>query len=129
MKRALVLLAIMHCSTASAILVNLPDSKIITERLSARGFEHFQNYSEIADSLGGKQMEVLGISIVLDLAIHDYIKTMEKSGGSIRIIKGMDLILHQRRHKLFEAIFLDYPEAIKELESMNLLAPVPRSKL
>lgn len=109
----LVVLLLLSIAPASfAVLVTMPEKKILHDRLCEMGFEHFVEKTEIDEKLGGQTKEALGVAVVVELALYDYNELTQNPM--------MEVIMQEGKNKLFEALLQDEPKALEELAKNGL---------
>lgn len=99
-------------SSSYAVLVTMPDAKILQERLSAHGFDHFMEKTRIVQQLAGQQKEALGVAMAVELALYDYCQSLPPM---------MQSLMTMRKPQLIEALLEGQSAAIQELKDNKLL--------
>jgi hypothetical protein len=92
-----------------AVLVRLPDAATLTQRL--QGFEDFVEKTNIIRQLAGIDMEAIPLAISIQCNVDSY--NQHPSAQALT---------EAQRSAIFRAIFVGFPEAIKELSNIVLLS-------
>lgn len=113
MKKLLFLSLLVAGASLQAVLITLPEAKVLTARLQQAGFDDFIEKTDIVKNLAGQQKEALGVNMAVELALYDYNKYLENPM--------MARIMQMRKPQLIETLLQDSPDAVKELKDQGLL--------
>ena len=122
MKKIVIAFGILLCvSTSEATFVRLPHAKVLRQRLSENGFDHFMEKTEIIASLTDRELDVLGVIIVVNQSLYAYYQYL-KNPMTIMTIE-------MRKTDLLELILQDSPDALEDLEKKLKLIAASESAL
>ncbi len=97
-------------SSINATLVTMPDKKVLTERLHAKGFSHFMEKTDIVKQLAGQKKEVMGVIMAVELSLYDYHNNLKNPM--------MSTMMAMRKPQLIETLLQDNPSAVKEAHGL-----------
>ena len=113
MKKLLFLSLLVTGASLQAVLITLPEAKVLTARLQQAGFDHFIEKTDIVKNLAGQQKEALGVSMAVELALYDYNQYLKNPM--------MATMMQMRKPQLIGTLLQDSPDAVKELKDQGLL--------
>jgi len=98
---------------SQAMIVKLPDSKVLKKRFQEGGFDHFIEKTKIIKQLANQEKAPLGVVMAVELALYDYNQDL---GNPM-----MATLMQMRKPQIIKLILKDFEEAIKELEKLDLI--------
>lgn len=103
-KFSFIFVALFISSTNFAMLVKLPDAKVINARLDM--FQYFARTTKIVHDLANQEMYVQGVCMAVNSAICEYNITELPEREKLRVLNNKSMI--------YEAFLKDFPEALEE---------------
>lgn len=104
-------------SSDKDLLCKMPSAQVIRERF--RGFEHFLEKTDFAESIAEKELHPLGVALALTLAMHDYHENLAKSlPPHLLTVMQTSSVMHTPF--LLELLLQDHKGALAELEKPGL---------
>ena len=99
-------------------VLKLPSEKILEQRLlSLEGLEHFLEKSKILKKLANQNKVAVGVVMMLDLEIYDYLEIFNSNPKNKNII---GFTLNLQRKDIVCEILKDYPKEFEKLEPLGL---------
>ena len=114
--------ALLSISCAQAVLVTLPSKEILEKRFNEMGLTYFVEKSKIVNKAAGEEKEALGVAMLVELSIHDYIEYLKK-GMPAPMVNISAAQMQMSKPHIFEILLKDSPEALKELQDAGLYTP------
>jgi len=97
---------------------NMPKAEVLRKQL--RGYEHFMEKTKIVDQVADKECSPLGIAMVLELAIYDYIQNLKKGGMPENMLEMMEVQMQMSKDHIIAALLANCPNGLKELKERGL---------
>ena len=106
-------------SLSFAVLVKMPKAGILNSRLNEAGLIDFAKETQIAQDLGNKELEALGVAMKIATASADYAQKVQKNTPQpyANILLTQFKMMH---NDIYKVILQDSPEALKELADAKL---------
>lgn len=121
------LLSMLSCSSLSfAVLVKMPDAETLKNNLAEIGLSHFAEKSKIVEDLANRKIEALGVAIVIETHLYDYIAYLEQSGMPEKLLHMHQIQMQMHKPLLFEAILKGHKDALQQLKDANLYQPIDK---
>ncbi|MCL5875892.1 MAG: hypothetical protein M1114_05465 [Candidatus Dependentiae bacterium] len=115
MKKLFALLFFALCSTTYAmdLLIQMPNSEILTDRLQNAHFGHFVKNTEIIKQLANQEKHLSEVVEAINIAVDTYCQKIQHPA--------VIAVMHVLRPKIIKIILKDYPEAIRRLKITSQL--------
>ncbi len=105
------------------LICKMPSAEVIRERF--KGFEHFLEKTNFAESIANQELHPLGVVLALTFAMHDYHEYLAKSLPP-HLLVVMQTTSEMHRPFLLELLLQDHKGALEELQKAGLYEPMSK---
>ncbi|TET06688.1 hypothetical protein E3J79_01130 [Candidatus Dependentiae bacterium] len=96
-------------------LIKLPSAQVLMQRLQKDKFSNFLNVTELDQELGGKNITSLSVLLAVDLALDEYIKSLQLTTR----LSMLETVFQKFRWEIIELILRDHPDAVEDLKKID----------
>jgi len=104
----------------------MPDEQTLNERMFDIGFDYFAAKTGLVHKIAEKEVLPSGVAVLINLGFMQYRDYLKNGGMDERMVEKSMYFKLRSKSKLYEAIFQDHPQALKELERTKDYIPLEK---
>ena len=119
MKLKSALFCLLSLSTLSSfgVIVKMPNAQILHQKIEFLGLRYFNEKTHLIDNLANKELNAVQVAFAIERALDKFSEHIKNNPTMAEA----SLIMLSLKPFLLKSLLEDFPEAIKELEDMDLL--------
>lgn len=114
-----ILLLVFSINFAMENTYQMPDEQTLNGRLFDIAFDHFAAKTGLVYKIANKEVFPCSVKILIESGFMEYKDNLKKGGMPEKMVEQLMYLKLASKQNLYQAIFQDHPQALKELEELN----------